>query len=36
MIIYTVITRGTIVLSDYSQFDGDFPEITKKIILKSP
>ncbi len=35
MIIYALVARGTLVLAEYTTFDGDFPEIAKKILAKS-
>lgn len=35
MIKYGVVTRGTLVLADYSEYEGDFPVLSKKILAKA-
>lgn len=35
MIIYSFVARGTFVLAEYTDHDGDFPEISRKIIAKA-
>jgi len=32
MIKYSLVSRGTLVLADYSDYDGDFTQIAKKIL----
>ena len=32
MIIYALVARGTLVLAEYSNHDGDFPQIARKIL----
>jgi hypothetical protein len=36
MIIYSLVARGTLVLAEYTSYDGDFPQIARKIIAKTP
>ena len=35
MIKYGLVARGALILSDYTDFDGEFPQISKKILEKS-
>ena len=35
MIIYSLVARGSLVLAEYTAHDGDFPEISRKIISKA-
>lgn len=35
MLIYSLITRGTFVLAEYTAHDGDFPQIARKLLVKS-
>ena len=34
MIKYSVISRGSLILADYTDLDGDFASISKKILAK--
>jgi hypothetical protein len=35
MIIYSLVARGSLVLAEYTSFDGDFPSLARKILVKS-
>lgn len=36
MIIYSLVARGTLVLAEYTPFDGDFPTVARRILVSSP
>lgn len=36
IIIYALVARGTLVLAEYTSYDGDFPQFARKVIAKSP
>ena len=36
MIIYALVARGTLVLAEYTSYDGDFPQMARKVLSKSP
>ena len=36
MIIYSLVAKGTFVLAEYTTHDGDFPEIARKLLAKTP
>jgi len=36
MIIYALVARGTLVLAEFTSFDGDFPQMARKVLAKSP
>ena len=35
MIKYALVAKGSFILTDYSDFEGDFPSIAKKILIKN-
>lgn len=35
MIIYGLVARGTLVLAEYTPYDGDFPTVARKILVKA-
>eukprot|EP01016_Furgasonia_blochmanni_P020671 TRINITY_DN2308_c0_g3_i2.p1 TRINITY_DN2308_c0_g3~~TRINITY_DN2308_c0_g3_i2.p1 ORF type:complete len:238 (-),score=45.13 TRINITY_DN2308_c0_g3_i2:206-871(-) len=35
MIIYALVARGTLVLAEYTNYDGDFPQVARKLIAKT-
>jgi hypothetical protein len=35
MIIYSLVARGTLILAEYTSFDGDFPTVARKILAKA-
>ena len=35
MIIYSLVARGTYILAEYTNHDGDFPNIARRILAKS-
>ena len=34
MILYALVARGSLVLAEYTDVDGDFPKVARKIIAK--
>jgi vesicle-associated membrane protein 7 len=36
MIIYSLVAKGTFILAEYTTHDGDFPEIARKLLAKTP
>ena len=35
MIIYALVARDTLVIAEYTSYDGDFPNTARKIIAKA-
>lgn len=35
MIIYALVARGTLILAEYTSFDGDFPVLARKILTQT-
>ena len=35
MIIYALVARGTVILAEYTDKDGNFPRVAKKLIAKA-
>jgi hypothetical protein len=36
MIIYSLVARGTLILAEYTSYDGDFPGLARKILAQTP
>jgi hypothetical protein len=35
MVIYSLIARGSLVLCEYTESEGDFPQLVRKILVKA-